>query len=136
MRRILLLLSLGLILAACGGGDATEVAEQPGDVETAAPATAPPSVAATDTAAPPSDEGAAESEPPSPTEAPAVDPTVDPTVAPATETVVEAPPAVDLSSLPAYLSTEYVDVRTGSSFRITDHTSAGNYVLLEMMAVW
>ncbi|MBA3531077.1 MAG: hypothetical protein H0T73_04050 [Ardenticatenales bacterium] len=57
-----------------------------------------------------------------------------PTLAPA------ATGAADSTSvpvaLPIYLSTELKDVRTEESFRISELTGAGNYVLVETMAVW
>lgn len=45
----------------------------------------------------------------------------------------EAPVA---ANLPLYLASDLTDVNSGATFRVADLTAAGNYVLLETMAVW
>lgn len=52
------------------------------------------------------------------------------------EPTATSEPAPVAENLPVYLSSELVDVNSGESFRVADLTGAGNYVLLEMMAVW
>jgi hypothetical protein len=154
MRGIISVLVLALALAACGGGStATEPeAETGGSMqeervqETPAPAateTSEPVVESSPTGEP--TEVAVASEPMVEEEATTVsvpEPTAPPeltvtTEATATiEATVTTDPAPIAADLPVYLSSELVDVNSGESFRVAELTGAGNYVLLEMMAVW
>jgi thiol-disulfide isomerase/thioredoxin len=52
------------------------------------------------------------------------------------EATATSEPTPVVENLPVYLSSELVNVNSGESFRVADLTGAGNYVLLEMMAVW
>jgi thiol-disulfide isomerase/thioredoxin len=146
MRRIVPLLVLALVLAACGGGSAaTEPEAETGGSMQEERVQETPAPAATETSEPvaqPSPTGeatevAVASEPMAEEEATTVsvpEPTAPPEPTATMEPTTEPAPVAE--NLPVYLSSELVDVNSGESFRVADLTGAGNYVLLEMMAVW
>ncbi|HEX8681177.1 MAG TPA: hypothetical protein VF707_02615 [Ardenticatenaceae bacterium] len=162
MRGIVPVLVLALALAACGGGSTATgpEAETGGSMqeervqETPAPAateTSEPVVESSPTeeatevavasepmgteAAETEDEGSATVEEEATTvSVPEATAPPEPTVT--VEPIVTSEPAPTAENLPVYLSSELVDVNSGESFRVADLTGAGNYVLLEMMAVW
>lgn len=73
--------------------------------------------------------------PPSPSATAAPSATVAPTATHA-PTAAPAPTPTVESGPPLFLTAELVDVGSRQRFRLTDLTAEGNYVLLEMMAVW
>jgi len=115
-KRILLLMTmLALVLAACSGGD--DGTEEAAIDDTANAQTTTEAQAADDTAD--SDEIVE----------------VEPAEVIVEEPEVEAPaPADPVAELPAWMTTELVDARTGETFTLADF--AGKTVFVEPMATW